>query len=42
MKNFINLSDIGKKDLRSIINNAKSEKKKKIFFDSKYPFKKKN
>jgi len=41
MKNFINLSDIGKKDLRSIINNAKSEKKKKNFFDSKSPFKKK-
>ena len=41
MKNFINLSDIGKKDLRSIINNSKSEKKKKNFFDSKSPFKKK-
>jgi len=41
MKNFINLSDISKKDLRSIIDNAKSEKKKKKFFDLKSPFKKK-
>ena len=28
MKNFINLSDINKKDLRKIIEHAKSEKKK--------------
>ena len=41
MKNFINLSDIGKKDLRSIINNAKSEKKKKIFLIQNLLLKKK-
>ncbi len=28
MKNFINISDINKKDLREIIENAKSQKKK--------------
>ena len=31
MKNFINLSDISKQDLRKIIDNAKSEKKKNFF-----------
>ena len=29
MKNFINISDINKKDLREIIENAKSQKKKR-------------
>ena len=30
MKNFINISDIDKKDLRKIIDNAKFEKKKDL------------
>ena len=30
MKNFINIADIDKKDLRQIIDNAKLKKKKKI------------
>ena len=30
MKNFINISDINKKDLRKIIDNAKSQKKKRF------------
>ena len=30
MKNFINIADIEKKDLRKIIDHAKSQKEKKI------------
>ena len=30
MKNFINIADIDKKDLRKIIDHAKKQKKKKI------------
>ena len=30
MKNFINLSEINKNELRKIIDNAKSQKRKKI------------
>ena len=30
MRNFINISDIPKKELRLILDNAKSRKKKKI------------
>ena len=30
MKNFINIADIDKKDLRKIIDHAQSQKKKKI------------
>jgi ornithine carbamoyltransferase len=37
MKNFINIADLKKKDLRDIINHAKSQKKKKLILDSHKP-----
>ena len=34
MKNFINIADIGKKDLREIIDNAKSQKLKRSILNN--------
>tara|TARA_Y100001960_G_scaffold206989_1_gene216103 strand:+ start:843 stop:986 length:144 start_codon:yes stop_codon:yes gene_type:complete len=42
MKNFVNLADIDKKDLRVILEQAKLQKKKHIGSQFKWQFKRKN
>jgi len=41
MRKFINIADIDKKDLRLILDNAKSKKKKKYILNKNFKKKKK-